>query len=218
MRSRKHTLPVLTAIFGALFSAEGDVGSEGCSSSRRRRCILRPSFSLSEVFGEKGGRCELDGASVRLEHRLREDGICFWSLNTVLRQWALGRPGESYSCPASLGLLIDVASGGCWPATVCPGTRTYPLAALRYVTMQPGYRWTCPLEREGALRVHRGAVTARATAYFGLRATPPTEGDTDISLAAYVALFLQRREHDLEAKEDHRIDDRDESEHHGDRT
>ncbi|RNF20276.1 uncharacterized protein Tco025E_03848 [Trypanosoma conorhini] len=193
VRSRAHTPPILAAVLGALFAAEEPAGGGAATAPPRRgRCVLRPSFRLSEVLG--GGRAEEAGAApVRLAHRLREDGVCFWSLITVLRHWAGGCAGELYACPASWGLVVDVGGGGCWPATVQPGTRHYPLAALRHALVGSGFRWTCPLEREGELRVRREAAAARATAYFGLRPTPAAEGACDVSLAAYVALCLRRR-------------------------
>ncbi|ESS64263.1 hypothetical protein TCDM_07702 [Trypanosoma cruzi Dm28c] len=200
VRSREKTLPVLTAVLSTLFAAE-EQDDGGANLPGGKCCILKPSFHLSEVLDGK----ESDGADadlVRIEHRLREDGVCFWSLNTVLRQWEMGRAGELYSCPASLGLLVDVGGGCCWPATVQPGTRNYPLAALRNALMQPGYRWTCPLEREGTLRVRRGVATARAASYFGLQPVPPTESVCDISLAAYVAAFLRRCEEGGETEEE----------------
>ncbi|RNE96261.1 hypothetical protein TraAM80_09887 [Trypanosoma rangeli] len=198
VRSRKHTLPILATVLGALLAAEETDGG-GAVLPRGGRCILRPSFRLSDVLG--GESKEGVGAtSVRLAHRLREDGVCFWSLITVLRPWAGGRAGDLYSCPASWGLLVDVGGGGCWPATVQPGTRCYPLAALRHALVRSGFHWTCPLQREGTLRVRRVAATARATTYFGLKLTPPAESACNVSLATYVALFLHRRE-DAEAAE-----------------
>ncbi|EKF30317.1 hypothetical protein MOQ_005874 [Trypanosoma cruzi marinkellei] len=192
VRSREKTLPVLNVVLRTLFAAE-EQEDGGANLPGGKRSVLKPSFHLSEVLNGK----ENDGVNadlMRIEHRLREDGVCFWSLNTVLRQWSMGRAGELYSCPASLGLLVDVGGGCCWPATVQPGTRNYPLAALRHVLMQPGYRWTCPLEREGTLRVRRGAATARAASYFGLQPVSPTESVCSVTLAAYVAAFLHRCE------------------------
>ncbi|ORC77504.1 uncharacterized protein TM35_002671010, partial [Trypanosoma theileri] len=150
IRSKEHTAPVLSAIFGAFFAKEREKSDASCSPCGRRHDpaqdhLLKPVFYLSEVLGVDGSALER-GNPVHIEHCLREDGSCFWSFNTVLRPWELGRPGALYSCAACWGLLLDVGGGGCWPVMVKPGMRKYPLAALRHTLVQRGYRWTCPLE------------------------------------------------------------------------
>ncbi|ORC85438.1 uncharacterized protein TM35_000351820, partial [Trypanosoma theileri] len=197
--------PVLSAIFGAFFAKEREKSDASCSPCGRRHDpaqdhLLKPVFYLSEVLGVDGSALER-GNPVHIEHCLREDGSCFWSFNTVLRPWELGRPGALYSCAACWGLLLDVGGGGCWPVMVKPGMRKYPLAALRHTLVQRGYRWTCPLEREGGLRVCFGTSSSQAARYFGVATDSVLSECLVLSLSGYVDMFLERYETDA-ASED----------------
>ncbi|KEG13393.1 hypothetical protein DQ04_01031060 [Trypanosoma grayi] len=200
IRSREHTVPILSGVFGTFFAEDGVLSGATCPRDGRHH-VLKPSLDLSEILGGNNGMTEeeTDGAPVLFEHRLREDGVCFWSLSTVLRPWVLGRAGELYSCAACWGLLLDVGGGGCWPVMVQPGTRKYTLAALRHLLHPPGYSWLCPLEREGVLRVSRRVATTCAAVYFGLNDTSAVCDTSYISLLNYVELFLERREADVGA-------------------
>ncbi|KAH8604110.1 hypothetical protein ERJ75_001752300 [Trypanosoma vivax] len=187
VRCEKYTAPILTALFSTFFSPEGDPGSEVPFH------VLRSTFILSELL-----RCEPiahadAGAepSLLLDHRLREDCVCFWSLNTVLRPWELSRDAQLFACCASWGMLLDVGTGGAWPATVCPGTRHYHAATLRHALVGSRYRYMCPLQCEGTLTVTNGPSTHRALAHCGgARALFPCN-QLCINLLQFVDIFIE---------------------------
>lgn len=177
-----------TSILYTLFTAF--FGSEEAGN-----CLLMPSFCLWDVLANSShstGR-KLMTKPIQVAHRLREDGLCFWSFNTVPRPWHLGKEGVLYFCTISWGLLIDVGGGGCWPVAVKPQTRDYPLAALRHSLISASYRWTCPLRSEGLLTVSSGPLTDRVAAYLSVKAATDEGCCKAISLLEYVALFMRRR-------------------------
>lgn len=76
-----------------------------------------------------------------------------------LQPWCVDPDGRRrYAYPMTWGLLLSVATGHSWPATVHPGTRAYPLREIRSLSVENDYQWVTPLSSD-ALHGARRAST-----------------------------------------------------------
>ncbi|TPP51467.1 hypothetical protein CGC21_2675 [Leishmania donovani] len=97
--------------------------------------------------------------TLNVAHRLREDGLCFWSFNTTFQPWCVEPDGRRlYAYPITWGLLLSVATGHSWPATVHPGTRAYPLREIRSLSVENGYQWVTPLSSDALYGTRRAST------------------------------------------------------------
>ncbi|KPA75518.1 hypothetical protein ABB37_08414 [Leptomonas pyrrhocoris] len=147
IRMKECAAPVLAAVFRAFFPRSP--APPPTPSSPASAVLLQEQVELQSVLG-----CSAEPGEefvLRLAHRLREEGQCFWSFNTTFQPWCVDpNPKKRYAYPMTWGLLLSVATGHCWPATVQPGTRMIPLQDVRGIAAQHGYRWITPLESDSA--------------------------------------------------------------------
>jgi hypothetical protein len=145
IRMKKSAAPVLEAVFRAFFPPSSS-SSARLSDPHTSTVLLREEVEVLSL-------------TVRVAHRLREDGQCFWSFNTTFQPWCVDpNARQRYAFPMAWGLLLSVSTGQCWPATVQPGTRLIPLAEVRHIVTEVGYRWITPLASD---RNHCQPRTAR---------------------------------------------------------
>lgn len=151
IRMKACAAPVLAAVFRAFFPPTATTATTTNSALPQ---LLREEVALDAVLADAISSSSSSPPSekrgktvVRVAHRLREDGQCFWSFNTTFQPWCVDpKAAQRYAYPITWGLLLSVATGASWPATVQPGTRLIPLAELRTISTSDGYRWVSPLE------------------------------------------------------------------------
>ncbi|KAK7202056.1 hypothetical protein NESM_000274200 [Novymonas esmeraldas] len=204
VRVSASAAPVLERVFHEFFHAD--------TGEAAHRHLLANTVQLSGAVPH----------TLAVAHRLREDGQCFWSFNTTLQPWCVdANVQRRYAYPMTWGLLLSVATGHSWPATIQPGTRAYPLSEVRSLAAQDGYQWITPLSSDAELQLARNTVASdtvakrvntRAAAVPAVQrlwsvvasasqataaatAPPPLSVETVVvSLAAYVRTLLSRQE------------------------
>lgn len=157
IRAAKNTAPVLSRVFHAFFPpppphTSGPGVSDDAPEPTAATTLLREAVPLHTLLSQRGqcaGDEARDATSISVAHRLWEEGQCFWSFNTTFQPWCVDRTeAKRYAFPLSWGLLLSVSTGDCWPASIQPGTRGYPLSLLRSLAMGK-YHWITPTERGG---------------------------------------------------------------------
>ncbi|KPI82773.1 hypothetical protein ABL78_8215 [Leptomonas seymouri] len=144
VRITKHAAPVLEAVFHVFFPRRPPPSASASPTSPASSVLLKEEVELHSLLGLSPGPQE--PLTLRIAHRLREGGQCFWSFNTTFQPWCVDpNANQRYAYPMTWGLLLSVATGHCWPATVQQGTRMIPMCEVRQIAAGFGYRWITPL-------------------------------------------------------------------------
>ncbi|GET85652.1 hypothetical protein LtaPh_0404500 [Leishmania tarentolae] len=152
-RVRKSAAPVLASVFRRLFI------TTPVATSTDLHCLAEEVYLNTCLPHITSSATVSTLCTLHVAHRLREDGLCFWSFNTTFQPWCVEPDGRRlYAYPMTWGLLLSVATGHSWPATVHPSTRAYPLREVRSLYVENGYQWVTPLSSD-ALRGTRRAST-----------------------------------------------------------
>ncbi|CBZ23278.1 uncharacterized protein [Leishmania mexicana MHOM/GT/2001/U1103] len=152
-RMRKSAAPVLANVFRQFFAASPVTTPTNPHLLAEEVHLNKSRPQITSVA------TATTACTVNVAHRLREDGVCFWSFNTTLQPWCVEPDGRRrYAYPMTWGLLLSVATGHSWPATVHPGTRACPLREIRSLSVENGYQWVTPLSSD-ALHGTRRAST-----------------------------------------------------------
>ncbi|KAG5511642.1 hypothetical protein JKF63_07239 [Porcisia hertigi] len=141
IQMRKSSAPVLEKVFQQFFAASR-------ASTPSTPHVLAEEVCLNSLLTPptSSETAPPTPCTLNVTHRLREDGVCFWSFNTAFQPWSLeSDSSRHYPYPMTWGLLLSVATGHSWPATVHPNTRVYPLPEIRGLSTEEGYRWVTPL-------------------------------------------------------------------------
>lgn len=160
IRMKEYAEPVLKRVFRAFFPPPPPPASAPPSpNSTPPSALLQEEFELDSLLCTSSAACATSqetADTLRVVHRLREDGQCFWSFNTTFQSWCVDENGQQrYAYPMTWGLLLSVATGHCWPAAVQPGTRMIPLREVRNFATVFGYRWITPRESDTGWKAQR---------------------------------------------------------------
>lgn len=189
IRMKKCAGPVLEAVFRAFFPRARDSQADLLREKVELHTLLRPRPLPPHTESVPPEEAKL---TLRVAHRLREDGQCFWSFNTTFQPWCVDPNAKRrYAYPVTWGLLLSVATGHCWPATVQPGTRMVPLSEVRHAATQFGYRWISPLESDARGARHGGHVADDGLAVVCDTVPSPTVAQRVNKLASTVAPALR---------------------------
>ncbi|CAJ1016205.1 hypothetical protein, conserved [Leishmania lindenbergi] len=154
---RKSAAPVLESVFQQFFPTSHATSTPPVTTPANLH-LLAEEVYLNKLLPQlTSSATSTTSCSLNVAHRLREDGLCFWSFNTTFQPWCVEPDSRRrYAYPMTWGLLLSVATGHSWPATVQPGTRTYPLPEIRSLSAEKGYRWVTPLSSDVLRGTRRG--------------------------------------------------------------
>lgn len=170
VRMRRFAAPVLEEVMRAFFPS-----TSAPTPASPRLAPLAEEVPLASLLAQEAPTTQAPPApavatpsagieTVAVAHRLREDGQCFWALNTTFQPWCVDTDAaRRYAFPVTWGLLLSVATGHAWPATAQAGCRAYPVPEVRSMCTRDGYRWLTPLSTDRPLKLLCNAVPTRGS-------------------------------------------------------